>query len=102
MTKRVQKRRPPGWWTVFYGIGWVLLVVGLVMMVVNIVTVIQTRSTNADHLAGFFASLPLTFVGSLLVSANWANSKRSYCPGCGVEITDKEDKVCRTCWTSLE
>ena len=102
MPKRVQKRRPPGGWTVFYGVGWILLAAGVVMMVINVVTVIQTRSTNPDHLAGFFASLPFVFIGSLLVSANWANSKRSYCPGCGVEITDKGDTVCRICWTSLE
>jgi len=102
MPKQVQKRRPTGWWTLFYGVGWILLAVGLVMMAINIVTVIRTRSTNADHLAGFFASLPLTFIGSLLVSANWANRKKSYCPGCDTEITDKEDKSCRICWTLFE
>lgn len=102
MAKRVQKRRPPGWWTLFYGVGWVILAVGLTMMTINIITVIRTGSTNADHLAGFFASLPLTFVGSLLVSANWANSKKSYCSSCGTEITNKEDKSCRICWTLLE
>ncbi|HKS37812.1 MAG TPA: hypothetical protein VJW76_11520 [Verrucomicrobiae bacterium] len=102
MPKRVQKRRPPGWWTLFYGIGWILLAAGVVMMLINIVIVIRTLSTNPDHLAGFFTGLPLIFIGSLLVSANWANSKRSYCPGCGTEVTDKDDKSCRICWTLLE
>ena len=102
MTKRVQKLRPAGWWTVCYGIGWVVLVVGLAMMVINIFNVIRIGSTNANHLAGFFASLPLTFVGSMLVSAYWAKSKSSHCSCCGTEITDKEDKACRICWRSLE
>ena len=102
MTKRVQKLRPAGWWTLFYGIGWVVLVVGLAMMLINIITVIRIGSNNVDLLAGFFASLPLTFVGSMLVSANWAQSKISYCSCCGTEITNKEDKACRICWRSLE
>jgi len=102
MAKRVQKTKPPGRWTVLYSLGWALLGAGLAIMAINIITVIRSGTTNADHLAGFFASLPLVFVGSVLVSANWANRKKWYCSGCGTEVLDQDDKVCRACWTLWE
>jgi hypothetical protein len=102
MAKRLQKTKPRGWWTFFYLLGWALVMAGLAMMAIDIISVVRARTTNVDHLTGFFASFPLLFVGSVLVSANWANRRKWFCSGCGTELFDQEDKACRACWTVWE
>jgi hypothetical protein len=102
MPTTVAKRIRSWRWRFVGGVGWIILLLGLVPFGHFVYTSLRNQDYRMESLPMVFAGCLMMFVGSVFVVVARKSQVRWFCSSCNQEIRNQQERFCPNCMTLFD